>query len=83
MTLGVAVFVGSGILAAILLGIGVGFDVTAMVILALIVAVGLAAVSIASKFSTGEIEPAYCPACGGTLSPNAPYCKHCLEPIEP
>lgn len=80
MTAWVVAFIGSGVLAAILLGIGVGFDVTALIYLGGIVGVGILAVSIAAKFSKGTVQAAFCSHCGGTVSPNAPYCKHCLEP---
>lgn len=83
MTGWVAAFVGSGILAAILLGIGLGFDLTAVVYLAFIAGVGGLAVSIASRFSRGTVRAAFCPECGGTLSPNAPYCKHCFADVPP
>ncbi|MGI8773930.1 MAG: hypothetical protein ACR2KQ_02765 [Actinomycetota bacterium] len=82
MTGWVAAFVVSGVLAAILLGLGSGFDGTAFVYLAAIAVVGVLAVRIAARFSRGTIQAGFCPHCGGTVSPNAPYCKHCLEPTE-
>lgn len=80
MTGWVAAFVISGLLTAILLGVGSGFDVTAFLYLAAIAAVGALAVRIAARFSAGTIQAGSCPHCGGTISPNAPYCKHCYEP---
>lgn len=73
----VVTFVLTGIVAAVLLGLGVGFDPTAYLILALIVLTGVGAVLIARRFRAGLAEPARCADCGGLISPNAPYCKHC------
>jgi hypothetical protein len=81
MTGWVAAFVASGVLAAILLGLGLGFDVTALVYLAAIVAVGTLAIRIAARFSRGTITAAFCPHCGGTISPHAPTCKHCYADL--
>lgn len=79
MTAGVAVFVGLGVLAAVLLGLGVGFDRGAYVILSAIIAFGLLTIAVARKAQTGAVRPDKCPHCGGVISPNAPYCKHCGE----
>ena len=73
----VVTFVITGVVAAILLGIGVGFDPTAYLILALIVLTGLGAVMIARRWKAGLAGPSRCSECGGYISPNAPYCKHC------
>lgn len=79
MTAAVASFVGFGILAAVLLGLGVGFDRGAYVILGFIIAFGLIAVAATRKARAGLVRPRPCPNCGGLISPNAPYCKHCSE----
>ena len=73
----VVTFVITGIVAAVLLGIGVGFDPTAYLILGLIALTGLGAILIARRFKAGLARPARCDECGGYISPNAPYCKHC------
>ena len=39
--------------------------------------VGLAALGLRMLTRTRHVGPATCPACGGVVSPNAPYCKHC------
>jgi len=75
----VAVFVSLGVIAAVLLGIALGFDVGAIVILAGIFGFALLAVAVAQRSARRLAEPATCPACGGLISPNAPYCKHCNE----
>lgn len=77
MLLAVVTFVLTGIVAAILLGLGVGFDPTAYLILGLIALTGFGAVLIARRFKAGLAAPARCAECGGYISPNAPYCKHC------
>lgn len=83
MTAGVAAFVALGIAAAVLLGLGMGFDRGAYVILGSIVALGLVAVAITRKTQLGSVRPRSCPHCGGLISPNAPHCKHCGEVLEP
>ena len=75
----VTIFVVLSIVVAIALGIGAGFDVAALAMLATAIAVGLLAVVVARKSETDAISPATCSACGGLMSPNAPYCKHCGE----
>jgi hypothetical protein len=77
MILAVVTFVVTGIVAALLLGIGLGFDPTAYLILGLIALTGLGAVLIARRFKAGLAGPAQCKECGGYISPNAPFCKHC------
>lgn len=77
MTSAVAALVILGIAVAVGLGIAGGFDTTAVIILALMVALGLLAVAVANRARLGKVGPAHCPDCGGVVSPNAPYCKHC------
>lgn len=73
----VVTFVATGIVAAVLLGLGVGFDPTAYLILALIVLTGVGAILIVRRYKAGAVGPRRCHECGGYVSPNAPYCKHC------
>ena len=77
----VTIFVVLSIIEAIVLGVGVGLDVAALAILATLIAVGVLAVVVARKSEGGAVGPATCSACGGLISPNAPYCKHCGEPV--
>ncbi len=77
MVFGTWVLVVGGIVAAILLGIGMAFDVTALIILGGIVIVGVVGLGVVAKMRSGAVAPLECPECGGLLSPNAPYCKHC------
>ena len=73
------VIVGLGVAAA--LAIAAGLDATGTIIFALILVTGLLAIAVVKKSKEGVVGPAQCPECGGLLSPNAPYCKHCAAPI--
>jgi hypothetical protein len=74
--LAVAIIV-AGITVALVLGIVSGFDAVGVVIFSLIVLVGALGVAAVTRFRSGEVVPAECRECGGVISPNAPYCKHC------
>ena len=67
----------AGLAVAAALAIAVGLDTMGTIILALIMATGLLAIAVVRKSREGAVRPAQCPECGGLLSPNAPYCKHC------
>lgn len=69
------VIAGLGVASAV--AIAVGLDATGTIIFALILGTGLLAIAVARKSKEGVVGPAQCPECGGLLSPNAPYCKHC------
>ncbi|MGH2753971.1 MAG: hypothetical protein ACRDLB_06010 [Actinomycetota bacterium] len=77
MIVAVRLLVGAGIAGAILLGLGLGFDIGALVILGFIVMFGSLAIAVTDKMRSGAVRPATCPSCGGLVSPNAPHCKHC------
>ncbi len=81
MTRAVTAIVVAGLAMALLLGYRIGFDATALVILAILVAVGGLAVAVARRSELRASGPAVCPACRGLISPNAPYCKHCGETV--
>jgi hypothetical protein len=66
-----------GVALAAAVGIVGGFDTTALIYFALIIALGTLAIAVARKSKTGEVGPRPCTDCGGLNSPNAPYCKHC------
>lgn len=59
------------------LAIAGGLDTTGAVILVLVFAVGVLGIEVARRSGAGVVKPAECPACGGLVSPTAPYCKHC------
>ena len=71
----------SGLGVASAMAIAVGLDATGTIILALILVTGLLAIAVVRKSREGVVGPAQCSDCGGLLSPNAPYCKHCGAPI--
>lgn len=77
----VSVFVLLGLFSAIVFGYTAGFDVAALLILATLFAVGLLAIVVTRKSEQGVGGPARCASCGGLMSPNAPYCKHCGEQV--
>lgn len=66
-----------GLAVAITSGIAFGFDTRAIVYLGLMTAVGLLAIGVAARTDKRTVGPAHCVQCGGLISPNAPFCKHC------
>ena len=77
MTAAVTALVVLGIAVVFALGLAAGFDPTAVAIAAFVILFGFLAVVAARKARSGAVTPADCPECGGLVSPNAPYCKHC------
>ncbi|HEV3472858.1 MAG TPA: zinc ribbon domain-containing protein [Actinomycetota bacterium] len=78
----VTVFVAAAVLFAIGLGIAGGLDAQGMTILMLVIGAGVLAVAVARRAEGGFVDPGKCDNCGGLVSPNAPYCKHCGIQIE-
>jgi hypothetical protein len=74
--LAIAIIV-AGVAVAFVLGLVSGFDSVGIVIFSMIVLVGALGVAAVARFRSGEVTPARCKECGGVISPNAPYCKHC------
>ena len=72
-----------GIALTTAVGATAGFGVVTVVLLGLIVACGALVVAIARRSKTGAVGPASCTRCGGLISPNAPFCKHCGAPTAP
>ena len=70
-----------GLTLSAALAIAAGVDPTGVVIFGFLVAAGVLAIAVARKSGSGAVKPAECPACGGLISPNAPYCKHCSASI--
>lgn len=62
---------------AALLGAGYGFDDVAVALFFGLVVIGALAIAVARGRDKGLTAPATCASCGGLMSPNAPYCKHC------
>ena len=73
----------AGVALTTAIGAGAGFGVVTLILLAPIVAFGVLVIAIARKSKTGAVSPATCPRCGGLISPNAPFCKHCGAPFAP
>jgi hypothetical protein len=69
-----------GLTVALAIGLAQGFDATAIVIFAFLVAMGTLTIAAAARSRHGGIQPGSCAECGGLISPNAPYCKHCGAP---
>jgi hypothetical protein len=67
----------AGLVAVGLTAAARGVDVIAVILIALIVALGTLSVVVAHKSSSGAVQPASCRECGGLNSSTAPYCKHC------
>lgn len=70
----------AGLAVVLVVAVAAGLDTTGAIILGLIVATGLLAIAVVRKTRQGSVAPAQCSECGGLLSPNAPYCKHCGAP---
>lgn len=66
-----------GIGLALLLAVAVGVDGTAIVMLVFVLGAGALALATVRRMGSREVGPARCGECGGLLSPNSPYCKHC------
>jgi hypothetical protein len=77
MTFGVTGVVILGVVGALVLGVAAGLDGALVTILVFIALSGALAIAVARKARTGLVAPARCASCGGLISPNAPYCKHC------
>lgn len=75
-TVTVAIVV-AGLAMAFVLGLARGFDGRALAILGFMTAVGALAIAVAYRSREAAMAPARCEECGGVISPNAPYCKHC------
>ena len=52
-------------------------DTTTLIIAGLVIVTGALAIAVVRRSRSGAVTPASCGECGGLISPNAPYCKHC------
>ena len=66
-----------GLALALVLGLARGFDGRSASILAAMAVVGGLAIAVAHRSDGRGVGPTGCTECGGVISPNAPYCKHC------
>lgn len=74
-------FVCSTLLFALFTGFNYGWDDVAIGLFFGLSVIGGLAIAVARGKDKGMTAPAQCTACGGLMSPNAPYCKHCGEPV--
>lgn len=70
----------AGIALSTAIGAAAGFGLVSVILLGVIVACGALVIAIVTKSRTGAVGPAACSRCGGLISPNAPFCKHCGAP---
>jgi hypothetical protein len=71
----VPVLVVFGVAACAGAALSAGLDAMGIGVLVAIVGIGAAAIAATRKMR--RIEPGRCDECGGLVSLNAPYCKHC------
>lgn len=57
-------------------------DLATVFYVAPVVLLGVVVIAAAVKMRGGTVGPRECDNCGGLISPNAPYCKHCGAPVE-
>lgn len=81
MSAATTILVSVGLLLALALGLARGFDTTGLILFGLLAVFGALSISAARRARSGGVMPARCSKCGGLVSPNAPYCKHCKEPL--
>jgi hypothetical protein len=80
MTTAVTGFIFVAIVVAAVFGIAAGLDPVALILFAVICAFGALSIAITRRMRSGRIGPVVCADCGGAISANAPYCKHCNAP---
>ena len=79
MNTAVTTLVVAGLAVALVVGFVRGFDTTGVVLFGLLTLSGALAIGVTRRSEGGGVSPARCGKCGGLISPNAPYCKHCGE----
>ena len=70
-----------GIAMVVSIAFAAGEDIAVLFYVAPVVFLGVVVVAAALKMRAGSVRPAECDSCGGLISPNAPYCKHCGAPV--
>lgn len=76
----VAVVLG-GSIVALILGLAAGMDGLAILLFGFVLGAGMLVIAAVNRMSSGAITPGHCAECGGLISSNAPYCKHCGETL--
>ena len=70
-----AIFVAGVGFVAVITAAGAQYGLVEIMILTVLAA--FAALGLSMLTRSKRVAPATCPNCGGLISPNAPYCKHC------
>jgi hypothetical protein len=71
-----------GVALVVSIAFAAGSDIAVVFYLAPVVLLGVIVIAAAVKMRGGGVRPAECADCGGLISPNAPYCKHCGAPVD-
>ncbi len=74
-----AIFVAGVAFVGAIAAAGAQYGAVEVVILTFVLA--LAGVGLSMLLRSNHVAPGTCPECGGVVSPNAPYCKHCKAPL--
>jgi hypothetical protein len=77
----VAVVVAGGLALAAAIGLSGGLDGVAVLLFALMAAIGALGIAAARRADREVIAPDRCARCGGLDSSDAPTCKHCGSPL--
>lgn len=72
----------TGIALVVSVAFAAGRDAALVLYVAPVVLLGVIVIAAAVKMYKGRVGPSECERCGGLLSPNAPYCKHCGAQVE-
>lgn len=71
-----------GIALVVGIAFAAGGDIAVVFYVAPVVLLGVVVIAAAVKMRSGAVQPDECADCGGLISPNAPYCKHCGAPVD-
>lgn len=71
-----------GIALVVSLAFAAGVDTASILYVAPVVLLGFVVIAAAAKMRAGRVRPYECTNCGGLISPNSPYCKHCGAPVD-
>ena len=66
-----------GIALVVSVAFAAGVDTASILYVAPVVLLGVVVIAAAVKMRAGRVRPYECTDCGGLISPNSPYCKHC------
>jgi hypothetical protein len=80
VTAAVTIVVAAGLGLVVAVGSSGGMDAIALVMVALMVAIGALGIAAARRVGKGTVGPLRCESCAGINSASAPFCKHCGAP---